>query len=108
MGPSWCCAALLLLLLTAAGRSQTGTAVVFRDVAPEAGLDLVTYCGSLEKNHIQEASGTGGAFFDYDGDGYLDLYIVNAWRIVDRKVAQQGGQCPLSQSRRRDFCGRDR
>ena len=90
MGPSWCSAALLLFLLAAAGRSQTGTGVVFRDVAAKAGLDLVTYCGSLEKNHIQEASGTGGAFLDYDGDGYLDLYIVNAWRIVDRKVVQKG------------------
>ena len=81
---------LLLLFLAAACPSRSETAVVFQDVAAEAGLEVVTYCGSLEKNHIQEASGTGGAFFDYDGDGYLDLYIVNAWRIVDRKVVLKG------------------
>ena len=90
MGPSWCSAALLLLLLAAACPSRSETALVFQDVAAEAGMEVVTYCGSLEKNHIQEASGTGGAFFDYDGDGYLDLYIVNAWRIVDRKVVLKG------------------
>ena len=85
----WYAVAVILLLLTVLGQ-KVWAEVVFEDVAAQAGLDVVTYCGSLEKNHIQEASGTGGAFFDYDDDGDLDLYVVNGWRIEDRKVTLRG------------------
>ena len=86
MGQSRSVLAVLLILLAHSRQSGAGSAVAFEDVAAQAGIDVVTYCGSIEKNHIQETSGTGGAFVDYDGDGYLDLYVVNAWRIEDRKV----------------------
>lgn len=51
------------------------------DRAREAGLDLVTPSGSVEKPHILESSGNGVLVLDFDGDGYQDLYFVSAHRL---------------------------
>jgi len=61
--------------------SEQESTVRFVDVARETGLNVITHCGGLEKKHLIESDGTGGAFLDYDGDGFLDIYIVNAWKI---------------------------
>src|SRR4051812_31879937 len=53
----------------------------FVNVAPEAGLKTVLYCGGPNKDHILESVGTGAAFIDYDGDNRLDVYLVNAWAL---------------------------
>jgi enediyne biosynthesis protein E4 len=53
----------------------------FVDVAAQAGLNTMLYCGGPEKNHILESVGTGAAFVDYDEDGRLDIYLVNAWAL---------------------------
>jgi len=37
-----------------------------------------TYCGGPTKDHILESGGSGLALFDYDDDGRLDVYLVNA------------------------------
>ena len=49
----------------------------FVEVAEKAGLRWQHRSGSRKKNHILEAKGGGTAFLDYDGDGYLDIYLVN-------------------------------
>jgi enediyne biosynthesis protein E4 len=53
----------------------------FVEVAEQAGLKTVLYCGGADKEHILESTGTGAAFVDYDGDGWLDVFLVNAWAL---------------------------
>ncbi len=50
----------------------------FREVAAEAGLGAVTTFGGRETNkYLLETTGTGAAWIDYDGDGWLDVFLVN-------------------------------
>lgn len=54
-------------------------AVTFTDVAVEAGLGKArNYSGSaLNKQTLLEEMGAGVALFDYDNDGWLDIFLVN-------------------------------
>src|SRR5258707_6057776 len=71
-------AALLLLALFA----QAPEAVRYVDVALQAGIKDIFYCGSEKtKNYIVETLGSGAAFIDYDNDGYPDLFVVNGSRL---------------------------
>jgi enediyne biosynthesis protein E4 len=56
----------------------------FVDVAAKAGLTRVTYCGGPDKDHILESVGTGAGFLDYDNDGRLDVFLVNAWALDEQ------------------------
>jgi hypothetical protein len=53
----------------------------FRNVAGDAGVTAVLYCGGIAKDHILESVGSGVALIDFDKDGQLDLYCVNAWAL---------------------------
>ena len=35
----------------------------------------------MQKDHLLESTGTGAALIDYDGDGLLDAFLVNAWAL---------------------------
>jgi hypothetical protein len=58
---------------------KSGAAVAeFVDIAAVAGLNApITIGGLHEKRYILETTGGGVAVFDYDNDGWLDLFLVN-------------------------------
>ena len=56
--------------------------VSFLNVARESGLNVKTFFGGEHKNkYLLETTGCGIAFYDYDNDGWLDIFIVNGWRL---------------------------
>ena len=63
------------------GENRTDKGVQFVDVAEEVGLDFTHISGSPEQHFIIEAMAGGAAFLDYDGDGYLDLFLINSTRV---------------------------
>jgi hypothetical protein len=60
----------------------TPLGVSFVDVVKGSGLDVETIFGGVGKNkYLLETTGCGLAFYDYDNDGWLDLFFVNGWRL---------------------------
>jgi enediyne biosynthesis protein E4 len=50
----------------------------FTDEAAKAGLTLKNVSGGVDtKKYIIETTGTGVAIFDYDNDGWPDIFVVN-------------------------------
>src|SRR6266480_2669830 len=65
-----------------ASDSPAASPVQFVDVAREAGLTVPNVWGGAgHKKYIIEAKGSGLAFFDYDNDGWLDIYLTNGTRF---------------------------
>jgi hypothetical protein len=55
----------------------------FTDVATQAGLRHVTVYGPEDhKEFILETIGCGCAFFDYDNDGWLDIFLLSGSRLA--------------------------
>lgn len=50
---------------------------IFTDVTRDAGIDAKHGYGDDLLTNIVEGTGSGAAFFDYDGDGWLDIYLLN-------------------------------
>ena len=82
------------LIATTANASAATSPVQFVDVAHEAGLVAPNVWGAIDhKKYIIEAKGSGLAFFDYDNDGWLDVYLTNGTRF---DTTWPPGQTPTS------------
>lgn len=63
-------------LAMAAAAVANGRGFQFVDVAAEAGLTHpIVYGNPRSKKYILETNGCGIAFFDYDHDGWLDIFV---------------------------------
>jgi enediyne biosynthesis protein E4 len=57
---------------------NTALGFSFTNIADAAGLSARTIFGGQETNkYLLETTGTGVAAIDYDGDGWLDVFLVN-------------------------------
>lgn len=56
-------------------------AIRFEEVAAKAGLRFVTSQSPTPNKNQVETMVSGVALFDYDGDGYLDIYLLNGAAI---------------------------
>lgn len=55
------------------------TPVVFAEVPPsQSKITWVHDNGRSEARHLPETCGGGGLFFDFDNDGWMDIYLVNS------------------------------
>jgi hypothetical protein len=70
----------------------TGTSLgySFVDVARESGLTTSTIYGSEHRNrYLLETTGCGVAFYDFDHDDWIDLFLVNGTRLEGFAKAQE-------------------
>ncbi len=64
------------------GPQSDDLGVSFLNVARESGLNAKTIFGGEHKNkYLLETTGCGVAFYDYDNDGWLDIFLVNGSRL---------------------------
>ena len=89
------------------GESDSPRALpVFADEAAGAGLAFTFLTGATALHQMPEALGGGVGLLDYDGDGWLDVY-VRAGGPVPARPAAPRRRPPLPQPRRRHVRGRD-
>ena len=81
----------------------------FANTAREAGLTAITVYGGKDTNkYLLETTGSGVAVFDYDNDGWLDLFIVNGSDARRISAGSGADGASVSQSTRRHVRGRHR
>ena len=85
---------LLLLLLATPSAASPQPFPQFHDVTDQAGLDFVLVSGSPSKKYILESMSGGVGLIDYDGDGWLDIYLVNGSTLE----AERSGNRPYRNS----------
>ena len=81
-------ALLAIIWLTGCNRAEPGAATPpstansapaqwFQDVTARSGLSFIHDSGATGAYFMPESMGSGGALFDYDNDGRLDVYLVH-------------------------------
>ena len=93
----------LCVLSVSASEVSGGFAALFRERATELGLEFEHVNGAAGRYHLPEIMGAGGALFDYDTDGDLDVLLIQGRPLE----ASATGAAPLLSSHlfRNDLIG---
>ena len=75
--------------------------IAFTDVTREAGINFRLTCGGPEKLYIMDSMCGGVAAFDFDNDGWMDIFLVNGSTVEDLKA----GKCHPSKLYRNNHDG---
>jgi hypothetical protein len=73
----------LLTAQTKSAPTSTAQKTSFADVTLAAGIDFHLTCGTIDKRYIMDSMCGGVAVFDYDNDGWMDIYFVDGSTIED-------------------------
>lgn len=68
---------IVLIFQVVTGYGAEDRLPVFTDVTKEAGINFKHSFGDFDLSNIVEGTGAGAMFFDYNGDGSLDIYFPN-------------------------------
>ncbi|MCP4592284.1 MAG: CRTAC1 family protein [bacterium] len=71
------CVVLAICLLHTPAAGVEPALPTFKDVTTEAGIHFKHSYGDHNLSNIVEGTGPGCAFFDFDGDGFQDVYLLN-------------------------------
>jgi hypothetical protein len=58
-------------------KKAPASGISFLDVTRASGVNAHLTCGSLDKQYIMDSMCGGVAVFDYDNDGWMDIYFTN-------------------------------
>ena len=84
------------VVATPAPRAQSSRGAVpaaaparFENVARAAGVAVPQANGASAEKYLAETMGSGAVFFDFDADGWVDLFLVDGGSVADTAVAPQ-------------------
>ena len=70
-------------LLGAMRAPATQPVIEFEDVTAKSGIRFQHQASRTSRKYLPESMGAGVAIFDYDNDGWLDLFFVNGAKLQD-------------------------
>ena len=72
--------------------AEAAPGVEFSDITRAAGIAFTHHNGAFGEKLMPESVGSGAAFFDYDGDGLPDIFLVNGrdWNASELSAYRAG------------------
>jgi len=68
------------LLIVSTRGNEVAPRIEFTDVTQQSGIRFINF-SSPDKKYIVESMPGGVAFFDFDNDGRIDIYLVNSYTV---------------------------
>jgi hypothetical protein len=76
----------LLLAVLLALQAAAPKPVAFENIAAAAGVTFTHINGASADKYLVETMGSGALFFDYDNDGWIDLFLVDGGSVADNAL----------------------